>query len=130
VGYLVAQPEVARVIESIRLPQNLTAFGIAAAMRALADQAGLQARVCAIIEERGNFGSQLERRGWQVLPSHANFLLGRPPQPAAVVADWLQTAGLIVRTYTGHPRLDPWLRITVRSPKENARLLERLDALR
>jgi histidinol-phosphate aminotransferase len=130
VGYLVGQPELTRTIESIRLPQNMTAFGIAAACRAFEDQAGLTERVTAIVGERQRLGSELRRRGWELVPSSANFLLGRPPQPAAEVAAWLQAAGLVVRSYAGHPRLDNWLRVTVRAPEEDDRLLRRLDALR
>src|SRR4029453_12149346 len=51
VGYLVAQPKITRTIESVRLPQNMTAFGIAAACRAFADQDGLAARGHAIIAD-------------------------------------------------------------------------------
>jgi histidinol-phosphate aminotransferase len=129
VGYLVAPTEIARAIETIRLPQNMTAFGIAAACRALADQAGLQARVAEILAERTRLSSELGRRGWEVLPSEANFLLARPPRPATAVAEWLQLGGLIVRSYPSHPRLNAWLRISVRSPEEDDRLLARLDTL-
>jgi len=124
----VAQPEVTRSIESIRLPQNMTAFGIAAACRALADQAGLQERVAAIVAERERFEAELLRRGWELVPSTANFVLGRPPAPAAEVAAWLQGGGLIVRSYPSHPRLKDWLRVTVRAPAEDDRLLRRLDS--
>jgi histidinol-phosphate aminotransferase len=128
VGYLVAQRSVTRLVDTVRLPQNLTAFGIAAACRALADQAGLTDRVSALVAERRRLEQALRARGWQLVPSEANFLLARPPRPAAKVARWLQTAGLIVRSYPNHPRLREWLRITVRAPEENARLLARLDS--
>src|ERR687885_669523 len=49
VGYLSSNREVVQAVESIRLPQNLTAFGIAAASRAVADESGLQERVDAIL---------------------------------------------------------------------------------
>lgn len=130
VGYLVAQPEVARTIESVRLPQNMTAFGIAAACRALADQSGLQERVAALVVERERFARELVQRGWELVPSTANFVLGRPPTPAADVAAWLQGGGLIARSYPGHPRLRDWLRLSVRGPREDERLLRRLDARR
>jgi histidinol-phosphate aminotransferase len=128
VGYLVGQPELTRAIESVRLPQNMTAFGIAAACRAFGDQEGLRARVEAIKEERARLTRELERRGWRVVPSEANFVLARPPRDAAEVANWLQGGGLIVRSYAGHPRLNAWLRLSVRSPEEDNRLLRRLDA--
>jgi histidinol-phosphate aminotransferase len=130
VGYLSAQPEVTRTIESVRLPQNMTTFGIAAACRAFADQAGLRERVSAIKAERSRLAAELTRRGWELVPSVANFLLGRPPVPAAVIAAWLQAGGLIVRSYAGHARLSDWLRVTVRAPDEDDRLLRRLDAFR
>jgi histidinol-phosphate aminotransferase len=130
VGYLVSTVEVTRVIGSIRLPQNMTGFGIAAACRALDDQAGLAERVAAIVAERRRLEHELSRRGWELVPSMANFLLGRPPTPAASVAAWLQGGGLIARSYPGHPRLNDWLRVTVRSPEEDDRLLRRLDVLR
>jgi histidinol-phosphate aminotransferase len=131
VGYLVADKRVAQTIESIRLPQNMTTFGIAAAMRAFEDQPGLHERVGAIVAERHRLESELQTRGWELVPSAANFVLAQPPQPAraADVAAWLQGAGLIVRSYPGHPRLDNWLRLTVRAPEEDNRLLTRLDEL-
>jgi histidinol-phosphate aminotransferase len=129
VGYLVGPPEVTRAIESVRLPQNMTSFGIAAAGRALADQAGLEERVAAIVAERERLVGELQRRRWEVLPSTGNFVLGRPPTPANEVAAWLQGGGLIVRSFPGHLRLNDWLRIAVRSPQEDNRLLTRLDAM-
>lgn len=130
VGYIVGPEEITRTVETIRLPQNLTAFGIAAACRALADQDGLEERVHEIVAERERLTSELERRGWTVLPSKGNFVLASPPATAVDVADWLQGAGLIARSYASHPRLKDWLRMTVRSPEEDDRLLRRLDAFR
>lgn len=128
VGYVVTNPEIASTLETLRLPQNMTAFGIAAACRALDDQAGLAQRVFALNAERERLTSELTHRNWTVLPSRANFVLARPPQNAVEVAQWLQGAGLIVRSYPGHARLKDWLRIAARSPEENDRLLTRLDA--
>lgn len=130
VGYLAGPLELTRTIETVRLPQNMTAFGIAAACRALEDQVGLAERVAEIVEERERLDRGLRRRGWELVPSAANFVLGRPPRPAADVSAWLQGAGLIVRSYPDHPRLNDWLRMTVRAPNEDDRLLARLDAAR
>jgi histidinol-phosphate aminotransferase len=130
VGYLVAQRDVAQTVETIRLPQNMTAFGIAAACRALDDQDGLQRRVAEIVAERQRLARELSNRGWQLLPSEGNFVLGSPPRSAVDVANWLQSAGLIVRSYPAHPRLKDWVRIAVRSPEDDDRLLRRLDGLR
>jgi histidinol-phosphate aminotransferase len=130
VGYLVGDPEVTRTVGAVRLPQNMTAFGIAAACRALDDQSGLAERVAEIVSERQRFTAELRRRGWEVVDSAGNFVLACPPRSAAATAAWLQGGGLIVRSYPGHPRLNDWLRMTVRAPEEDDRLLNRLDALR
>jgi histidinol-phosphate aminotransferase len=126
VGYVIGQPQVTQALEKVRPPQNLTTFSVAAACRALADQDGLAARVESIRAERDRLEAELKRRGWQVVPSVGNFLLASPPRSASDVAKWLQGAGLIVRSYPAHPRLKDWLRITVRSPEEDDRLLARL----
>ena len=127
VGYVVAERSITAALDAIRLPQNLSAVGLQAAWRALHDEAGLQARVQQIRQERYRLQSALEARGWQVAPSHANFLLARPPHAASALARWLQGAGLIVRSYAGTPRLADSLRLAVRAPDENARLLMRFD---
>lgn len=130
VGYLVGAPEVVSLANAIRLPQNLSAFGIAAAHRALRDQRGLLARVAEIRAERTRLVVELQSRGWTMVPSEANFLLARPSAPAGDLAAWLQRGGLVVRSYNANPRLCDYLRIAVRSPEENARLLARIDAFR
>jgi hypothetical protein len=98
--------------------------------RALADQDGLAARVADLIGERQRLASALRALRFEIVPSAANFLLVRPPSPAPAVAAWLQGGGFIVRSYAGHPRLDDWLRLAVRSPDEDDRLLRRLAEFR
>ena len=124
------QREVTRTIESVRLPQNMTAFGIAAACRALADQAGLAERVARDRRRADALRRAAPARlaSWSVR-GQFSCLAARPARPLDVAA-WLQGGGLIVRSYPGHPRLNDWLRLAVRSPEEDDRLLRRLDALR
>ena len=72
----------------------------------------LQTRICSafeVLEEGGRFTD----RPWSRPPGHR-----------------LQGGGLIVRSYPGHSRLNDWLRIAVRSPEEDDRLLRRLDGFR
>src|SRR5262249_62418668 len=121
VGYLVGPLEITRTIESVRLPQNMTAFGVAAACRALADQEGLAQRVHAIVAERTRLDSELQRRGWQTVPSHGNFVLARPPRPAVDVSEWLQRGGLIVRSYGGDKSPDEWFGPSVGPPQGGGR---------
>jgi histidinol-phosphate aminotransferase len=130
IGYLVGPPEIIAWVETTREPQNLSVMSMAAAYHALRDQAGLDARVAMIRAERARLEAELGRRGWDLVPSQGNFLLGRPPLDAAALHTWLQDGGLVLRSYRGHPRLNDWFRLTVRAPEENSRLLARLDAFR
>jgi histidinol-phosphate aminotransferase len=130
VGYAVGRPSVTGALDAVRPPQNLSIFSITAACRALEDEAGLRGRVRMLCQERARLQEALRSRGWEVVPSSANFLLGRPPGSASRLSRWLQGAGLAVRTYAASSRLSNWLRVTVRSPEENGRLLARMDELR
>jgi histidinol-phosphate aminotransferase len=68
---------------------------------------------------------RLRAIGWRVLPSVTNFLLVRPPD-ASATAGALQRRGMVVRSYASAP-LAGWLRVTVRDPGANARLLAAVE---
>lgn len=127
VGYAFGRRRVAALLDAVRPPQNLSAFGLLAASSALRDEEGLRRRVAALRAERDRLRGELAGRGWEVVPSEGNFLLVRPPGEAPQIARRLQRRGLVIRSYPDHPRLGAWLRITVRSPEEDDRLLDGLD---
>ncbi|MES9992375.1 MAG: histidinol-phosphate transaminase [Candidatus Thiodiazotropha sp.] len=82
-----------------------------------------------IIESREQLSTDLQRLGFQVLPSAANFLFAHHPQRAAAeIAAKLREQGVIVRHFQ-QPRIDAYLRITVGTPQQNGRLVEVLEAL-
>ena len=49
---------------------------------------------------------------------------------AQAVYDWLEARGMVVRNFSEHPLLPGHLRITVRTPEQNARLLAALKQWR
>jgi histidinol-phosphate aminotransferase len=121
VGYLVVPEGLATRFEAARLPLAIGGPSEAAALGALSDPATARERLAGIILQRQRLAVALTGAGWEVLPSHANFLLVRPPD-APAVADSLLRRGLPVREYPSGP-LAGWLRITARSATENDRLL-------
>lgn len=126
VGYLVVPDALAARFEAARLPLSIGGPSEAAAIGALSDLGTARRRLAEIVNERDRLSEAFDRMGWRVLPSHANFLLVRPPDAAATSARLL-AHGLVVRGYSSGPLLD-WLRITVRAPLENNRLLQALGA--
>jgi histidinol-phosphate aminotransferase len=126
VGYLLVADALAARFEAARLPLAIGAASEAAALGALSDLPAARARLGKIVSERARLQSAFVGLGWHVYESHANFLLVRPPHAASIAASLLR-AGLVVRSYPSGPLVD-CLRITVRAPSENDRLLEVLGA--
>lgn len=122
VGYAVGHPQLVQVLDGIRLPYNLTALSQWAVQMALEHAEELLADVTLICQEREALYQALqELPGVRVWPSQANFLYFRVAgwDPQKLQRAW-QELGTGVR-YTGGG-----LRLTVGTPEENRRALERL----
>lgn len=82
-----------------------------------------------IIATREQSRKALERLGFRVLSSAANFLFARPPMGnASEFYRQLKQCGILVRHFN-QPGIDQWLRITVGKDEEMGALLETLDQL-
>jgi histidinol-phosphate aminotransferase len=125
VGYLLVPEPMAARFEAARLPLAIGGASEAAAVGALSDPPAARQRLSEIVAQRERLASAFADLGWRVLPSHANFLLVRPPDAGAVASDLLRQ-GMAVREYTTGP-LSGWLRITARAAAENDQLLRALQ---
>ena len=82
-----------------------------------------------VIDLRESLTSELTDLGYQVLPSHANFIFARPPEGnASEVAQVLREQGIIVRHFD-KARISEYLRITVGTAAQHERLIAALTAL-
>jgi histidinol-phosphate aminotransferase len=117
VGYAVASPAIAHLLEKVRPPYNLSALDQRAALFMLREGAAWCAeRAAEVVAERARLAAGLARHG-EVFPSKANLLLVRFPNARAVY-DQLVAAGIVVRLFDAGP-LTGCLRITVGTPAEN-----------
>jgi histidinol-phosphate aminotransferase len=125
VGFAIARPEVIARINPYRPPGSVSVISVTIATEALLDDAILAGNVSRVAQERSRLSDRLRAAGWAVGPSVTNFILvdfGTPDR-AANVAEALLTRGLVPRTFgAGHP-LAGQLRLTVRNPDENDRLI-------
>ena len=125
VGYALASPEVADLMNRVRQPFNVNNLAIAAAVAALddhqfvADSYELNRRGMEQIVEG------LHRLGLEHIPSHGNFVTFKAGDGAAVNQRLLKQ-GVIVRPIGGYG-LPEWLRVTIGAEPENARFLEALE---
>ncbi|NES85265.1 MAG: aminotransferase class I/II-fold pyridoxal phosphate-dependent enzyme, partial [Moorea sp. SIO2B7] len=132
VGYSIADPELIAALEKMRLPYNLPSFSQAAAIVALNHRQTLLASIPQVIAERDKLLKALsEHPALQVWPSAANFIYLRLRQSGnestskdlTQVTQAMKDQGTLIR-HTGGG-----LRITVGSPEENTRTLQRLQAV-
>lgn len=78
---------------------------------------------------RESLTADLTALGYDVLPSHANFVFARPKDGnASTVASALREQGIIVRHFD-KPRINEYLRITIGTPAQHERLIEALKTL-
>ena len=125
VGYLMADPALAREIDKARLPYNLNFFSQTAALAALADPAPLREGVERIVASRQElFRGLAHVAGVRPYPSQANFILFELEEadPRAVFES-LYNRGVLVRDVSAYPRLSRCLRVTVGSDEENEAFL-------
>lgn len=125
VGYAVAAAEVTDRLNRVRAPYNLNRLGQAAALAALEDREYWEWTRRLVIDERRFLARGLERRGYPVAPSQANFLLAKVGADATDIRGRLFRAGILVRDgaalgFPGH------LRISVGAHEANERLLAAL----
>jgi len=82
-----------------------------------------------VIDLRTSLTAELTTLGYNVLPSHANFVFARPKDgDASAVASALREQGIIVRHFD-KPRIAEYLRITIGTAEQNNRLIDALKAL-
>jgi histidinol-phosphate aminotransferase len=132
VGYCVGNPELIAALEKIRLPYNLPSFSQAAAQLALTHRHTLLKTIPQTLSEREKLFDALSKHpALQVWPSTANFIYLRLRQPGknssldalTQLTHEMKAQGTLLR-HTGGG-----LRITVGSPEENIRTLQRLQAV-
>jgi histidinol-phosphate aminotransferase len=125
VGFAVARPEVIARLSPFRPPGSVSTVSVTLVTEALRDPTVLEANLARVVTERERLTSALRAAGWKVGPSVTNFILVDfgSLEAAAKVAEGLLSRGLVPRTFgAGHPLADH-LRLTVRDPDENDRLI-------
>ncbi len=118
VGYFIGSPELIDALHRIRDSYNVNGLGQVAAEATLQDLPYYQANFREIIATREDLARQLERLGFEALPSQANFLLAKPPSEAA--ESWvgaLREKKILVRWFS-QPAVRDCLRITIGTPTE------------
>jgi histidinol-phosphate aminotransferase len=129
-GYALAAPEIIEQLMKVKDSYNCNALAIEAGRAAIEDQSYARKTWQDVRSERQRLTGALERLGFVVIPSQANFLLATVPagSGAAALYQGLKQAGILVR-YFDKPGLVDKLRISVGRADENDALLAALAGL-
>lgn len=112
-GFLIAQPEMIEQLRKVKDSYNCDALAIAGATAAIDDQAWLQENRARILQTRGRMTEELERLGFSVVPSQANFVwCTRSDRTVRPIYEKLKSERILVR-YMHYPEWGEGLRISV-----------------
>jgi histidinol-phosphate aminotransferase len=126
-GYGIGHTSIIDELMKVKDSYNCDMPSIAAATAAIGDQVYARTVWAQVKAEREQLTLALQGRGWDVIPSQANFVFARPPtgDGAAMYAQ-LKSKGVLVRFFN-MPGLTDRIRITVGTPEQMRALLSAID---
>lgn len=132
VGLAVGHPDLIEALERVKNSFNsypLDRLAIVGAAAAFDDREYFQKTCQLVIDSRETLVAQLEAKGFDVLPSAANFIFARHPgHDAAGLAAKVREQGVIVRHFK-QDRIAQFLRISIGTPEQNQALIDALGEL-
>jgi histidinol-phosphate aminotransferase len=132
VGFAVGDADLIEALERVKNSFNsypLDRLAIVGATAAIQDVEHFEHTRRAVMATRGRLVGDLAARGFDVLPSAANFVFARHPQhDGGELAAQLRTRSIIVRHFK-QPRINQFLRISVGTDDQCAALVAALDEI-
>ena len=132
VGLAVGHPDLIEALERVKNSFNsypLDRLAIVGAAAAFEDREYFEKTCQMVIDSRNQLVAQLEGKGFEVLPSAANFIFARHPRhDAAGLAAKVREQGVIVRHFK-QERIAQFLRISMGTPEQNQALIDALGEL-
>ncbi|HUR15393.1 MAG TPA: histidinol-phosphate transaminase [Mycobacteriales bacterium] len=126
VGYaLCGDPAVAGALRQVHLPFAVSVPAQAAALASLEAEEALMAQVAEVVAWRGPLRQGLLDLGWDVPPTQGNFVWLPTGADTDRVSQVFEDHAVLVRGFSGDG-----IRITVGTPKDNARVLAAAGAAR
>lgn len=132
VGFAIGHSALIEGLERVKNSFNsypMDRFAIHGAIASFDDEESFQTTCQTIIDTRNELTNTLEKLGFNVIPSAANFVFASHPEfDAEEIAQKLRDRAIIVR-YFNKPRIDQYLRITIGNNDENTKLCAALKEI-
>ncbi|GLR13807.1 histidinol-phosphate aminotransferase 2 [Chitinimonas prasina] len=126
IGFGIASPAVAELLNRVRRPFNVNALAQAAAVAALDDAEFLRETIRINTAGMQQLTEAFIRLGIPFIPSHANFITFHVGD-GALLNQYMLEQGVIIRPLTNYGMRDS-LRVSIGLPEENARFIAVLEA--
>jgi len=130
VGYAIGQRPLIDALERVKDSFNsypLDRIAQAGATAAIEDNAWFDETRHAVIVSRDRVSGALRQRGFEVLPSQANFVFARHPDHSGeALAKGLRERAVLVRRFA-EPRISDFLRISIGTPEQCDALIAALE---
>jgi histidinol-phosphate aminotransferase len=127
VGYGLAHPSVADILNRVRQPFNVSSIALSAATAALEDMEFVARSYAENLKGLRQIEAGAKRLGLEWIPSHGNFITLRVGRAGEIYKRLLRR-GVIVRPVGGGYELPEHLRVTVGTEGENEKFLAALAA--
>jgi histidinol-phosphate aminotransferase len=133
VGYAIGHPHLIEALNRVKDSFNsypLDRFAQAGALASMEDSAYFESICAKVVATRARLVHEMEKLGFDVLPSTANFIFARHPvRDGGELAAALRERSIIVRHFKNPARIAPFLRITVGTDAQCDALLAALKAI-
>jgi histidinol-phosphate aminotransferase len=114
-GWAYAQPDLIKELAKVKDSYNVNVLTQKLALAVLGAKTEVDARVSEVKQTRDTLITQLQKLGWKVYSSQANFVWARPSSPAGDWYKFFKTKKLYVRYFANLP---DYLRITIGRPED------------
>ena len=132
VGFALGNAQLIEGLERVKNSFNsypLDRLAIAGAVASFEDDAYFVERCTQVIANRDWLINEMNHLGFEIIPSHANFVFVRHPQhDAAFIAAALRQRKVLVRHFK-LPRIEQYLRISIGDERQNCALIDALAAV-
>lgn len=128
IGFGFAHPELIALMNAVRQPFNVNHLAMVAAIAALDDDEFISESRRVNREGLSLLAAELKTRGYETIPSSANFITFKIGQTGAVFHA-LMKEGVIVRPIASYG-LPDYLRVSIGTMAQNQRFLAALDRVR
>ena len=126
-GWAFAPAHIIDVMNRVRSPFNVNTPAMMAGIAALHDQAYIAETRAKNKAERERISSAITAMGYEVVPSHTNFVLVKFGAQASAVNAHLASQGIMVREVAAYGLAD-YLRISIGTAEENTEMLAALKS--